>query len=112
MNLYKEAFPENPAFAAQGAKKKAAKAEVAEPAPVEEKPQVDVNKVVEDALSFVADTVIFGTLNSSQTKLSGTNQHISDSLAHITNAWSLLTAGTGTWSQAKGQFVDIFSRLL
>jgi hypothetical protein len=46
---------------------KPAKPEVVEVAQVEVKPQVDVNKVIEDALSFVADAVILGTLNGSHT---------------------------------------------
>ena len=117
LNLYKEAFPENPAFAAPATKKKGAKVEesvkpVAEV--VEEKAaEVDVNKIVEDALSLVADSVIFATLNGEQgVELKGSSQNLNDSLAHILKSWSGLTEGVGSWSSAKGAFVDTFSRLI
>ena len=113
LELYKESFPENPAFAA-GAKKGAKKVEAAPQqvvAPVVAEPAVDVSKVVEEALSLVADGVIFGYLNS-QAPLSGVSSGVSDSLVHLTHAWSGLTHGVGSWSSAKGNFVDTFSRLV
>lgn len=113
LELYKESFPENPAFAA-GAKKAAKKVEaapiVAAPVVVAE-PAVDVSKVVEEALSLVADGVIFGYLNS-QAPLTGVSSGVSDSLVHLTHAWAGLTHGVGSWSSAKGNFVDTFSRLV
>jgi hypothetical protein len=114
LNLYKESFPENPAFANAG-KKKAPKAEpvVVEAPVVVAEPAVDANKLVDDALSFVADTIILSTLNGAQgVALSGSNQSLNDSLAYIRSAWTQLTAGAGTWSAAKGHFVDVFSRLV
>lgn len=114
LELYKESFPDNAAFATGGAKKVAKKAEVA---PVEaqvvvaQEPAIDVSKVVEDALALVADAVIFGTLNAT-TPISGTNGNISDSLKHLTTAWTGLNQGLGTWSSAKGNFVETFSRLV
>ena len=116
LNIYKESFPENPAFAAGASKKKAPKAEPVQPvvqvAPVvEQAPAVDVNKVVEDALSFVAESVIFGNLSKNMS-LSGTNSNINDALAHLLNGWYGLTKGAGTWQAAKGTFVDTFSRLV
>ncbi len=62
LELYKESFPENPAFAG-GAKKATKKPEAAPQQvvePVVAEPAIDVSKVVEDALSLVADAVIFG----------------------------------------------------
>lgn len=114
LELYKESFPENPAFAAGGAKKAAKKVEAAPVqvvAPVVVEPAVDVSKVVEDALALVADAVIFGYLNL-QTPLSGTNGNISDSLHHLNQVWAGLGHGVGNWSSAKGNFVDTFSRLV
>lgn len=70
-----------------------------------------MNKVVEDALSFVADTVILGTM-SSGTPLQGSNHNLTDALAFVRSAWTDLTAGAGTWSAAKGHFVDVFSSLV
>lgn len=112
LELYKESFPENPAFAA-GAKKGPKKAEAAPQvvAPVVAEPAVDVSKVVEDALSLVADAVIFGYLNS-EAPLTGVSSGVSDSLTHLTHAWAGLTHGVGSWSSAKGNFVDTFSRLV
>lgn len=37
---------------------------------------------------------------------------MNDALAYVNNAWIGLTEGAGTWSAAKGHFVDIFSRLI
>lgn len=113
LNLYKESFPENPAFAQTGKKSKAKTEEA--PAKVEapKEPEVDVNKIVEDALSLVADAVIFATLNGDEgVELKGSNQNLNDSLAHILKSWSGLTEGVGSWSKAKGDFVDTFSRLI
>lgn len=114
LELYKESFPENPAFAAGGAKKAAKKAEAAPQqvvAPVAVEPAVDVSTVVEDALGLVADAVIFGYLNL-ETPLNGINNNISDSLLHLNQAWAGLAHGVGSWSSAKGNFVDTFSRLV
>lgn len=79
LKLYQEAFPENPAFAA-GKKKSAAKpTETTTSQPVEEKketvqqPTIDVNKVVEDAFTLVANAFILGTLAQNGTQLSGSN---------------------------------------
>lgn len=113
LELYKESFPENPAFAAGGAKK-AKKPEAAPQqvvAPVVVEPAVDVSKVVEDALSLVADSVIFGYLNG-ESPLPGVDSKTSDALAHLTHVWAALTHGVGSWSSAKGNFVDTFSRLV
>lgn len=96
LELYKESFPENPAFAAGGAKKAAKKVEAAPQvvAPVVVEPAVDVSKVVEDALALVADAVIFGYQNG-EAALTGTNANISDALAHLTQVWSGLAHGVG-----------------
>lgn len=113
LELYKESFPENPAFAA-GAKKAAKKVEAAPQqvvAPLIAEPAVDVSKVVEEALSLVADAVIFGYLNR-EAPLTGVSIGVSDSLVHLTHAWAGLTHGAGNWSSAKGNFVDTFSRLV
>jgi hypothetical protein len=118
LKLYQEAFPDNPAFAVGAGKKKPAKTEaVAVEAPVvaavPEESAVDANKIVDDALSFVADTIILSTLNGAQgVELQGSNQNLNDSLAYIRSAWTELTSGAGTWSAAKGHFVDVFSRLV
>lgn len=121
LKLYKEAFPENPAFAGEKSKKKkqsASAGAAAEEKPVSspvaaEQPTVDVNKAVEDALNLVADTVIFGTLNQDLgVELAGSTQNINDAIGHVLNAFTGLTEGLGTWSQAKGNFVDTFSRLV
>lgn len=113
LELYKESFPENPAFAAGGAKK-AKKPEAAPQqvvASVVVEPAVDVSKVVEDALGLVADSVIFGYLNG-ENPLPGVDSKTSDALAHLTHVWAALTHGAGSWSSAKGNFVDTFSRLV
>lgn len=102
LNIYKESFPENPAFAAGASKKKpAAKPEPVQPvvevAPVvEQAPAVDVSKVVEDSLGFVAEAVIFGTI-CKNVPLSGSNNNLNEALAHLLNAWYGLTKGAGTW---------------
>lgn len=100
LNIYKESFPENPAFAV-GAGKKKKEAPVAEPAKVEPVPEpapvVDVSKVVEDALSFVADAVIVGQLSGRGVTLSGSNNNINDALSHIQCTWNSLLHGSGTW---------------
>ena len=70
-----------------------------------------MSKIVEDALALVADAVVFGALNAN-TPLTGTNSHISDALKHLNSAWTGLTQGAGSWSSAKGNFVDTFSRLV
>jgi hypothetical protein len=96
LNLYKESFPDNPAFATAGKKKKV-EAEAA-PAKVEEvSAPVDVSKVVEDALSLVADAAILGNLSARGVSLSGSNNNTNDALAHLHNAWNNLTHGNGTW---------------
>ena len=112
LNIYKESFPENPAFSA--ASKKKAEAPVAEPAKVEPvaAPVVDVSKVVEDALSLVADAVIFGQLSLKGSSLSGSNNNINDALSHLQCNWNSLLNGSGTWQSAKSTFVDTFSRLI
>lgn len=113
LNLYKESFPENPAFAAgAGKKKKEGAAEEKPVATQPAEPAVDVNKVVSDALGLVADTVIFATLNGEGVELKGSNQQINDAIAHVRKAWTGLTNGVGTWSSAKGNFVDTFSNLV
>ena len=112
LNMYKESFPENPAFAQTG-KKKAKTEEPAAKAEAPKEPEVDVSKVVEDALSLVADAVIFATLNGGQgVELKGSSQNLNDSLAHVLKSWNGLTEGVGSWSKAKGDFVDTFSRLI
>ena len=65
LQLYKEAFPENPAFGTvSAAKKKAAKpaepAPIVQEVPVMQAPVVDVSKIVEDALTLIADAAIYG----------------------------------------------------
>jgi len=112
LNLYKESFPENPAFAAAGKKKGGAGA-AEEKAPVAVvTPVVDVQKIVEDSLAIVADTVIFATLHAEGVELKGANQQVNDAIAFVAKAWNGLTQGLGTWSQAKGNFVDTFSHLI
>lgn len=110
LNIYKESFPDNPAFTAAGKKKKAE----AEPAKVEvvAAPVVDVGKVVEDALSLVADATILGNLSARGTALTGSNNNINDALVHLHNAWHNLTHGNGSWESGKSNFVDTFSRLV
>jgi hypothetical protein len=110
LNIYKESFPENPAFAAGAGKKKPAP--VPEPVKEEPAPVVDVSKVVEDALSLVADAVIFSNLSAKGTALSGSNHNLTDALAFLQGTWSGLTCGSGTWSSAKATFVETFSRLV
>lgn len=57
--------------------------------------------------------MIFGTLSADQgVELKGSTQNLNDSIAHVVKAWSGLTEGLGTWSSAKGNFVDTFSRLI
>lgn len=112
LNLYKEAFPENPAFASPTGKK-GAKAP-AEKAPVQETTApVDTTKVVEDALNLVADTVIFATLNQELgVELAGSNPSLNAALSHVLSAFQGLTNGSNTWSSAKNTFVDTLSRLV
>jgi uncharacterized glyoxalase superfamily metalloenzyme YdcJ len=112
LNIYKESFPENSAFATADKKKKTDA--VAEPAKVEAvaAPVVDVSKVVEDTLSLVADAAIFGNLSARGTALSGSNNNINDALAHLHSAWNNLTHGNGTWQSARSNFVDTFTRLV
>lgn len=111
LNLYKESFPENPAFSA-GSKKKADVAEAAKVEPVASAPVVDVGKVVEDALSLVADAVIFGQLSLKGVSLSGSNNNINDALSYLQLNWNSLLNGSGNWESAKITFVDTFSRLV
>jgi hypothetical protein len=88
LNLYKESFPQNPADAAGGKKKGAEeKVEVA----AQSDAAVDLSKVVDDALSLVADSVIFATLNGNGVELKGSNQNFNDAIGHIAKAWSGLT---------------------
>ncbi len=96
LNIYKESFPENPAFATNKQKKKT---ETAEPAKVEAvaAPVVDVAQVVENALSLVADAAIFGTLVGNGHALSGSNSNINDALVAIKCAFTHVTGGHGTW---------------
>lgn len=108
LNLYKESFPENPAFATAGKKKKEAPVEPVKAEPVA--PVVDVSKVVEDALSLVADAVIFGSLKG--VTLAGSNAHINEALAHLHGAWNSVTHGAGTWQHGKENFVKTFSLLV
>jgi hypothetical protein len=89
LNIYKESFPENPAFAAGAGKKKPAPV----PEPVKEEPVVDVSKVVEDALSLVAEAVIFSNLSAKGTALSGSNHNLADALGFLQGSWSNLTCG-------------------
>jgi hypothetical protein len=89
LNLYKESFPENPAFAAVGKKKGAAAAEQ-KPAAVAE-PAVDTSKLIEDALGLIADTVIFATLNGEGVELKGSSQHENDAISFVAKAWTGLT---------------------
>jgi hypothetical protein len=112
LNLYKESFPENPAFSI--ASKKKADAPVAEPTKVEPvaAPVVDVSKVVEDALSLVADAVIFGQQSLKGVSLPGSNNNINDALSNLQSNWNSLVNGSGTWQSAKSSFVDNFSRLV
>lgn len=113
LNVYKESFPENPAFAAGAGKKKGAVAAEEKPAPVQpSEPSVDIQKVIEDSLSLVADTVIFAALHQDGVELKGANQQINDAIAFVAKSWSGLTDGLGTWSQAKGAFVETFSNLI
>jgi len=110
LSLYKESFTESSAFAAP-AKKSTLADKIVEVVVQEE--TLDINKVIEDALHLVADAVIFGTLNADQgVELKGSTQNLNDSIAHVVKAWSGLTEGLGTWSSAKGNFVDTFSRLI
>jgi hypothetical protein len=111
LNIYKESFPENPAFATAGKKKKA-DAPVSEPVKVEAvaAPVVDVNNVVEEALSLVADAVIFGSIRG--VSISGSNNNINEAITHLTSAWKSLNHGTGSWGSAKSNFVETFSRLI
>lgn len=115
LNIYKESFPENPAFAV-AAKKKGAAGKTETIAPKAEEPvaaPVDTGKIIEDAFGLVADAVIFATLNGEQgVELKGSSQNIDDSLAHVLKAWHGVTEGVGSWSSAKGNFVDTFSRLV
>ena len=112
LNIYKESFPENPAFSA--ASKKKTDAPVAEAAKVEPvaAPVIDVSKVVEDALSLVADAVIFGHHSIKGVSLSGSNNNINDALSHLQHTWNSLLHGSGTWQSAKSTFVDTFARLV
>ena len=111
LNLYKESFPENPAFST-GSKKKADVVEAAKVEPVASAPVVDVGKVVEDALSLVADAVIFGQLSLKGVSLSGSNNNINDALSFLQLNWNSLLNGSGTWESAKITFVETFSRLV
>lgn len=61
LKIYKESFPENPAFASS--KKKAEVVPEPVKVVVQEPVAVDVDKIVEDALSIVADSIILGTLH-------------------------------------------------
>ncbi len=113
LNLYKESFPENAAFASKKKGGASATAKAEEPAKTAEVPAVDVSKIVEDSLGLVADAVIFAILNGEQgVELKGSNQNLNDSLAHVLKAWHGVTEGVGSWSSAKGNFVDTFSRLV
>lgn len=86
IKMYQEAFPENPAFAASGKKKKPAQQEETKGAQPTEaqstaEPAIDIGKIVEDALTVAADAVILATLSSKfDQHLTGANQNIVDSL--------------------------------
>ena len=76
LNVYKESFPENPAFAAGAGKKKGAAAAEEKPVAAVQpsEPAVDVQKLIEDAFALVADTVILATLHSEGVEIKGANQ--------------------------------------
>jgi hypothetical protein len=113
LKIYQEAFPDNVALGKKKAPRTASPVSEVKTVEIAQEPAVDVNKVVEDALSFVADTVILGTLCGTQgVALHGSSQNLNDSLAFVRHAWTDLTSGSGTWSAAKGHFVDTFSRLV
>ena len=95
LNLYKENAPQQAAAVAQV-----------------EAPVVDTGKIVEEALTLVADTLVFATLNAEGAELKGANHQINDAIAVLRKSWTGLTHGTGTWSAAKGNFVDTFARLV
>jgi hypothetical protein len=109
--LYKEAFPDNPAFKKNSKKQKAKKEEVKHEAkqesPKKEKPQVDVNKHIQDALSCVADLVaLHGTHKSLHKNFSAPVSHlvsVVDEVAHANSKDSL--------DAAKDKFVSHFTEL-
>ena len=115
LKIYQEAFPENVVIGKKKAPRTASPQAKTAPVPIvpAAEPQVDPKQVLEDALSFVADTVILGTLTGTQgVSLQGSNQGLNDALAFVRHAWTDLTNGSGTWSAAKGNFVDTFTRLV
>lgn len=95
IKMYQQAFPDNPAFQASGKKKdkqkkqqeEVQKAEITAP----KEPQVDIDKVVEDAISLVADSVILASLNTHFGEdLPGANQNILDALSFLYKSFNNL----------------------
>lgn len=124
--MYKEAFPDNPAFAVGGKKKKDTKkgpakqpeqvvtTPVVQQILVEATPQVDVSKVVEDALKVVADAIIMANVqNQYGEPLPGVTPNISDALNHIYKSFENLAqpARDFLWVPARDDFVEKFSKL-
>lgn len=100
LNLYKESFPENPAFAS--GKKKGEEKPAAEAAPV-----VDNSKAVEGALSLLADVVLFSSV-----ELKSSSQNMNNAIKQVAKTISGLIEGAGSLTQAKSNFVDTVSNLV
>lgn len=101
LKIYQECFPDNLAFAKEGAKKK-----VEEPVAA----AVDVSQTVESTLALVADAIALGSLAAYGESLPNGNQQVSDALSFVYGAASKLTEGAGI-AAARSNFVDVFSRL-
>lgn len=118
INMYQEAFPENPVFKG-GAKKKAApkqaaKQEVVEVPAQQVQPQVDIGKVIEETLSSVADTVIVNYLRvKHHEEITGASPQVQDALQVLYKSFEGVVGyahDSFNWRQAREEFVETFTR--
>lgn len=117
--MYKEAFPDNPAFLQTGKKQKKKvvqpKEEPAQQiAQVVEAPIIDTSKIVEEALKVVADAIIMGTLQSINEPLPNVNDKQADCINFLYKSFDNLAANSDNfvWQSARDEFVENFSRLV
>ena len=77
--------------------------------------QVDLSKVIEDALKTLANTVIMSALSKQfEEDLPGTNKNLSDALRFLYNSFENITGNSSenfVWSAARDEFVENFLRL-
>ena len=105
IDMYKEAFPDNPALASKKQKKAAAKQEDQKK---EEQPsnEVDVSKVVYDAYQLAADVFILASIDSARPLDFGSTQH-SEALKFVHSQ----APSKGVFKESRVAFPETYSKL-